>query len=343
VGIAVSDSVNFPQTLQFNQTVTATTVTLPNYTTTLAGLSGNQTFTALNTFSAGISASGGVTLAGTLQGTTANFTGLVSSTVGFSGSGTNLTNIVKTINGLSGGVTFAAGTNITLTPVGNTITIASSGGGGGSPVYGVTTSIDFSEQINQIKVRVYGPSVFFGFQPSIFSTADSITDIRLSTDSVSEIITFSNIVSYVASYASDLNAWVVEITAKPPFKFNTTAETIYSSQFFNNLSASWTVGALSFQDSWADGDGGVFDNVELIHKPETFVTKTLTGITWANASSFITCKVMGLTSADHTAEDAIIEGVQFEINNIVGGTGFDIIGHAPEETYGKYTIECLGQ
>jgi hypothetical protein len=52
---------------------------------------------------------------------------------------------------------------------------------------------------------------------------------------------------------------------------------------------------------------------------------------------------MGLTSADHTAEDAIIEGVQFEINNIVGGTGFDIIGHAPEETYGKYTIECLGQ
>jgi hypothetical protein len=58
VGIAVSDSVNFPQTLQFNQTGTTTTVTLPNYTTTLAGLSGNQTFTALNTFSAGISAAG---------------------------------------------------------------------------------------------------------------------------------------------------------------------------------------------------------------------------------------------------------------------------------------------
>jgi hypothetical protein len=87
-------------------------------------------FIALQTFSAGISASGGVTLAGTLQGTTANFTGLVSSTVGFSGSGTNLTNIVKTINGLSGGVTLAAGTNITLVPSGNTITIDSSGGGG---------------------------------------------------------------------------------------------------------------------------------------------------------------------------------------------------------------------
>jgi hypothetical protein len=87
------------------------------------------TFSGLIRANAGISAAGGVTFAGTLQGTTANFTGLVSSTVGFSGSGTNLNNIVKTINGLSGGVTFAAGTNITLTPVGNTITIDSSGGG----------------------------------------------------------------------------------------------------------------------------------------------------------------------------------------------------------------------
>jgi hypothetical protein len=99
-GIVVSDSINSPQTLQFNQTFTNTTVTLPNYTTTLAGLSGNQTFTALNTFNAGISAAGGVTLSGTLQGTTANFTGLVSSTVGFSGAATNL---VGNANGLTAG------------------------------------------------------------------------------------------------------------------------------------------------------------------------------------------------------------------------------------------------
>lgn len=50
-----------------------------------------NTFVALQSFTSGISASGGVTLAGTLQGTTANFTGLVSSTVGFSGAATNLT------------------------------------------------------------------------------------------------------------------------------------------------------------------------------------------------------------------------------------------------------------
>jgi hypothetical protein len=53
--------------------------------------------------------------------------------------------------------------------------------------------------------------------------------------------------------------------------------------------------------------------------------------------------VLGLTTADHTPEDAILEGVRFEIDNIVAGTGFDIIGHAPEGTYGKYSVKCLGQ
>jgi hypothetical protein len=66
VGIIVSDMTNAPQTLQFNPaTLVTTTVTLPNYTTTLAGLSGTQTFTGTNTFSslanfnAGISSAGG--------------------------------------------------------------------------------------------------------------------------------------------------------------------------------------------------------------------------------------------------------------------------------------------
>lgn len=37
---------------------------------------------------------------------------------------------VSSLNGLTGDVVLAAGSNITLTPVGNTITIASTGGGG---------------------------------------------------------------------------------------------------------------------------------------------------------------------------------------------------------------------
>jgi len=43
-----------------------------------------------------------------------------------------LTSAVTSLNSLTGAVTLAAGSNVTLTPVGNTITISASGGGGGS-------------------------------------------------------------------------------------------------------------------------------------------------------------------------------------------------------------------
>lgn len=122
------------------------------------------TFSSLLSANAGINASGGVTFAGTLQGTTAAFTGLVSSTTGFSGSGTNLTNIVKTFNGLSNGVTLAAGTNITLTPVGNTITIAASGSGGGPTMY--------VESFNGLTGAVTGVSSVNGLTGSVPSMID---------------------------------------------------------------------------------------------------------------------------------------------------------------------------
>jgi hypothetical protein len=105
------------QTWQRPISATNTTITFPDFTTTLAGLAGTQTFTGTKTFSAltrftsGISASGGVTFAGTLQGTTANFTGLISSTVGFSGAATNL---VGNATGLTVGTAsriIATGTN----------------------------------------------------------------------------------------------------------------------------------------------------------------------------------------------------------------------------------------
>ena len=53
----------------------------------------------------------------------------------------NAPNIVNRINGLTGDVNFVAGTNITITPAGNTLTIESSGGGG-SKTYAVYTPLD---------------------------------------------------------------------------------------------------------------------------------------------------------------------------------------------------------
>jgi hypothetical protein len=108
-GSAVSANRIPTQSGVYNYVRNSTVTSFNGATGAVTGASlGANTFTALNTFNAGISAAGGVTLAGTLQGTTAAFTGLVSSTVGFSGSGTNLKIIVTTFNGLSGAVTGAS-------------------------------------------------------------------------------------------------------------------------------------------------------------------------------------------------------------------------------------------
>ena len=61
-----------------------------NNTVELAGLSANN-FTGLNTFTAGISAAGGVTFAGSLSGTTATFSRLITAVQGISARGISLT------------------------------------------------------------------------------------------------------------------------------------------------------------------------------------------------------------------------------------------------------------
>jgi len=241
---------------------------------------------------------------------------------------------VSKLNGLSGGVTLAAGTNITLTPVGNTITIASSGGGGGSSVYGVTASLDFSENINGIRLTIGGTGSN-GTDLSVINKAISIVP-TISTSGATYSCVF---VSATPSYSTATSQWAAKLILKPPFGTGVTSASTIIAAPITQISLYVTgLTGNTYTDNWTNISGS-----DLYHQDATYVTKTLTGITWVSDSMFLNCKVLGLTSADHTPEDAILEGVNFEINNILGGTGFDIIGHAPEGTYGKYTIKCLGQ
>jgi hypothetical protein len=249
-------------------------------------------------------------------------------------------NIVNTINGLTGGVTLAAGTNITLVPSGNTITINSSGGGGGgSSVYGVTASIDFSANINGIEIVIYGPGNDISTSLQNIENNFSVTVVFGTTT-----LSFSCNLESIKSFYDATNGWSARLICKPLFTDiststgNYTAEQVIALNINAiNLSIVPVLGSLAIDDYWT-----TFETPILYHQEETYVTKTLTGITWVTDSMFLSCKVLGLTSADHTAEDAILEGVNFEINNILGGTGFDVIGHAPNGTYGKYSIKCQG-
>lgn len=63
-------------------------------------------------------------------------------------SGNYIGTVVRTVNGLTSAVTLAAGSNITITPSGNTLTIASTASGGGGTSYafyqGATAPTGFS-------------------------------------------------------------------------------------------------------------------------------------------------------------------------------------------------------
>ena len=87
------------------------TITFPTTSTTVAGLGIAQTFTAVQAFAEGFTASG------------ATFTNAIYAP-----------NMVTGVNGITGAVSITSGSNITITQTGKQITIASSGGGSSPPL-----------------------------------------------------------------------------------------------------------------------------------------------------------------------------------------------------------------
>lgn len=250
----------------------------------------------------------------------------------------NLTanNIVNAVNGRTGGITLAAGTGITLSTVGNTITITSTvtGGTGGGTTNSTTQTVDFSELIDQIEVVIWGSGGDFGTLLTYFENY-TINGIAFDTNSFSG---YTAIPQSIKSFYDPTNGWSARVVFKPPFtKPHPSASTTAAGIVAETINAIY-IDTPVIVDYWTN-----IQSQTVLHKEATYTTKTVTGQTWVTADSFITCKVLGLTTDDHIPEDASLEGVRFEIDNIVAGTGFDIIGHAPEGTYGKYSVKCLGQ
>jgi len=195
----------------------------------------------------------------------------------------------------------------------------------------VDTTIEFSANTNKIKITIWGDGNSFGtslrnFRNYTFSTISLAT---LASNSYS----VSNVVIDKIYYTN--NAWYADLICTLSNDLNVVTNII--AEVPSTISFG-TISPLGNGDSWTISSG----NYSLWHTEGTYATKTITGQSWVKANSFIACNISGLTSADHTPEDAVLEGVNFEINNIVVGTGFDIVGHATEGTYGKYSIRCLG-
>ncbi len=256
-------------------------------------------------------------------------------------------NVINSFNGLTGAVGIAAGSNITITPSGNTFTISASSGG----VAGFTlTTLDFSSLINKIEFDVYTETS--GFPLAGFATKSSVESLVGFTATIQDLAETTVLVGTVEStnwyrvnpMPSGVGDYLT-VTMKPTF-YGITNGITYTAEQILSLNISTISGALpitGINNLLGYDPINITGGIELIHKEESYITKTITGQSWVTNDSFINCRVNGLTTADHDAEDAILEGIRFEINNIVPGTGFDIIGYAPEGTYGKYKIKIIGQ
>jgi len=69
--------------------------------------------------------------------------------------------------------------------------------------------------------------------------------------------------------------------------------------------------------------------------------RTSVSAAWVESGSVILCAVAS-GSADHDPEDGALEGITATACNLVEGSGFDVIAHAPGGSWGRYNINIMG-
>jgi hypothetical protein len=107
-----------------------------------------------------------------------------------------------------------------------------------------------------------------------------------------------------------------------------------------------TTSFLRADGSWAIPPGtatsanSIAFDVDFGATTDTTATATVAAA-WVAAGTEIVIRPQGDT-ADHTAEDALIEEVQAVATNLVAGVGFDVIAYSPLGSTGQYRFAAVG-
>lgn len=75
---------------------------------------------------------------------------------------------------------------------------------------------------------------------------------------------------------------------------------------------------------------------------DTEATATVVGQAWVTAASKILVRPAGASTADHAAEDALLEEIEAIAMNLVAGVGFDVLAHSPDGSTGVYKFWAVG-
>jgi hypothetical protein len=74
---------------------------------------------------------------------------------------------------------------------------------------------------------------------------------------------------------------------------------------------------------------------------ESQFARTSVSAAWVASGSVILCAVAS-GSVDHDLEDGALESITATACNLVEGSGFDVIAHAPGGSWGRYNINIMG-
>lgn len=69
---------------------------------------------------------------------------------------------------------------------------------------------------------------------------------------------------------------------------------------------------------------------------------TTVAASWVVGGMLLFCQIAPDATADHTAEDATVEGITAYVANVVPGVGFDVVASAPRGSWGRYNFNVMG-
>jgi len=218
---------------------------------------------------------------------------------------------VTSLNTLVGDVVIAAGTGITITPSGQTLTLSST----------ATHEI----LVNGVVLPQEPKLEFVG---GFTGTDDPINDITT-----------------IALTSVDGNS--VTITSRKNTLSN--LPTLNQGEFFyatdtGQLYMGTGTGAILIGPSSASGAPTVTALVDFGFSSgnEGDVARTTIPALWVTSSSLILCSSQAIATPDHDPEDAALENIQVWAENLVPGVGFDVIAIAPNNSWGRYAVQAVG-
>lgn len=70
-------------------------------------------------------------------------------------------------------------------------------------------------------------------------------------------------------------------------------------------------------------------------------TTTEISASWVTPTTYIDCQLVGETTVDRDPDDIVLENITVKVINKSNGV-FTVMAYAPTETFGLFTINCIG-